>query len=42
MAPGQLRNPRRDRARRHGRDLSREATTLPEDRRPKARPKLSS
>ena len=35
MAPGQLRNPRRDRARRHGRDLSRKATALPQDRRVK-------
>ena len=38
---GQLRNSRADRLRRHGRDLSRQATTFPAHRRGKARPELS-
>ena len=42
MAPGQLRNPRRDRAGRHGRDLSCASATLPQDRRRKTRSKLSA
>ena len=41
MAPGRLRNPRRDRARRHGRNLSRAPATPQQDRRRKARSGLS-
>ena len=38
LVPGKLRNSRTDRLRRHGRDLSRQATTFPAHRRGKARP----
>ena len=41
MAPRQLRNPRGDRARRDGRDLSRAATALPPDRGAQAHAELS-